>query len=327
MTSLYWDGTQSPVSTIFPGKRIPIISIRWLLEPSNLHNVNPYTGKGPVTQRFMAWSRPKPVKKWSPMKQTMLFVLMSSLRRATVDLKTWQDAGKNRNGVGRSKKFWTAQNFSPRTTTRGTHGKDLQHTVHLIIRVPAVIKTWGDAVRRESLGICHGQSRVIGRVLHVGITRNSLCLADYHWQIYFSVLRQCLGSASTMERPPPAVPRHKARPSQNWPKFTTYDHVHQIFITSCTCFRRGVLCDRGLRLHPYIELHKKKQAHKKKQVMSWDPRKQGQLDQHQLDIDPTLSHWIDVYLISDGLCFQGWLLQALCSMLSRHCAGINRFCR
>ena len=64
--------------------------------------------------------------------------------------KTWQDAGKNRNGVGRGKKFWTAQNFSPRTTTGGTRGKDVQHTwntreTHVIIRVPAVIKlgeTW-----------------------------------------------------------------------------------------------------------------------------------------------------------------------------------------
>ena len=44
------------------------------------------THKGPVTQRFTAWSRPKPVKKLSPVKQTMLFALMSSLRRATVDL-------------------------------------------------------------------------------------------------------------------------------------------------------------------------------------------------------------------------------------------------
>ena len=50
------------------------------------------------------------------------------LRRATVDLWTWQDAEKNRNGVGRGKKFWTAQNFSPRTTTGGTRGKDVQHT-------------------------------------------------------------------------------------------------------------------------------------------------------------------------------------------------------
>ena len=36
--------------------------------------------------------------------------------------------GENRNGVGRGKKFWTAQNFSPRTTTGGTRGKDVQHT-------------------------------------------------------------------------------------------------------------------------------------------------------------------------------------------------------
>ena len=117
---------------------------------------------------------------------------------------------------------------------------------HVIIRVPAVIKTWGDAVRRESLGICHGQSTVIRWVLRVGITGNSVCLAAYHWQIYFPVLRQCLGIASAVEQPPTAIPRHKARPSQNWPKITTYDHVHQIFITSCTWFRRGVLCDRGL---------------------------------------------------------------------------------
>ena len=33
------------------------------------------------------------------------FALMSSSRRATVDFKTWQDAGKNQNGVGRDKKF------------------------------------------------------------------------------------------------------------------------------------------------------------------------------------------------------------------------------
>ncbi|KAH3801622.1 hypothetical protein DPMN_155279 [Dreissena polymorpha] len=35
---------------------------------------------------------------------------------------------------------------------------------HVIIRVPAVIKTLEDAVRRESLADCHGQSTVIGRV-------------------------------------------------------------------------------------------------------------------------------------------------------------------
>ena len=62
---------------------------------------------------------------------------------------------------------------------------------HVIIRVPVVIKTWGDAVRRESLGVCHRQSTVIGRVLRIGITGNSVCLAAYHWQMDFS----CLGSA------------------------------------------------------------------------------------------------------------------------------------
>ena len=101
---------------------------------------------------------------------------------------------------------------------------------HVIIRVPAVIKTWGDAVRRESLGICHGQSTVIGRVLRVGITGNSgLSLTNIFSRAY-AVLRQCLGSASAVEQPPTTIPRHKARPSQNWPKITTYDHVHQIFI-------------------------------------------------------------------------------------------------
>ena len=42
--------------------------------------------KGPVTQRFTALSRPNHVKKLFPVKQTMLSALMSSLRRAIVDL-------------------------------------------------------------------------------------------------------------------------------------------------------------------------------------------------------------------------------------------------
>ena len=54
-----------------------------------------------------------------------------------------------------------------------------------MIRVQAVIKTWWDAVRRESLGVCHGQGTVIGRVLRVGITENSVCLAANHWQMDF----------------------------------------------------------------------------------------------------------------------------------------------
>ena len=77
------------------------------------------------------------------------------------------------------------------------------------MRVPAVIKTLGDAVRRDSLGVCHGQSTVIGRVLRVGITGNNVCLAAYHWQMDFSVLRQYSGSASAVEQPPTAIPHTK----------------------------------------------------------------------------------------------------------------------
>ena len=65
----------------------------------------------------------------------------------------------------------------------GTRGKvktcNTRET-HVIIRVPAVIEPLGDAVRRESLAVCHGQSTAIGRVLRVGITGNSVCLAAYH---------------------------------------------------------------------------------------------------------------------------------------------------
>ena len=93
-------------------------------------------------------------------------------------------------------------------------------------------------VRRESLGIGHGQSMVIGRVLHVGITGNSMCLAAYHWQIYFSVLRQCPGSASAVEQLPTAIPHAK----HSKPKLTQNYHLRP---RSCTWFRRGVLGDRG----------------------------------------------------------------------------------
>ena len=113
------------------------------------------------------------------------------------------------------------------------------HETHVIIRVPAVIKTWKDAVRGESLGACHGP--VSGRVLRVGIKGNSVCLVAYHWQMDFSigwtwlaVLRQCFSSGTAADGHTP----YKARSSQNWPKITTYDHVQQIFITSCTWFRR-----------------------------------------------------------------------------------------
>ena len=57
---------------------------------------------------------------------------------------------------------------------------------HVIVRVPAVIKTWLDAVRRKSLAVCHDQSTVIGRVLRVWIAGNSVCLAAYHGQMDFS---------------------------------------------------------------------------------------------------------------------------------------------
>ena len=77
---------------------------------------------------------------------------------------------------------------------------------HVAISVLAVIKTWGDAIRRKSLGVCHGQGTVIRRVLRVGITDNSVCLAAYHWQMDFSVLRQCLGSASAVEQLPTPYP-------------------------------------------------------------------------------------------------------------------------
>ena len=96
----------------------------------------------------------------------------------------------------------------------GTRGNNVQHTwstreTHVITRVPAVIETLGDAVRRERLGVRLGQSTVIGRVLRVGITGNSVFLAAYHWQMDFSVLGQCFGSASAVEQPPTAIPRTK----------------------------------------------------------------------------------------------------------------------
>ena len=89
----------------------------------------------------------------------------------------WQDAWKNHNGDGRNKKFWTAQSFKPLTTTGSARGKDNALETHVMIHVPAVIKTWGDTVRYESLAVCHGQSIVIGHVLRIGIIGNSVCLA------------------------------------------------------------------------------------------------------------------------------------------------------
>ena len=45
------------------------------------------------------------------------------------------------------------------------------------------------------------------------------------------MLRQCLGSASAVEEPPTAIPRRKHGQAKIDQKITTYDHVHQIFIT------------------------------------------------------------------------------------------------
>ena len=58
---------------------------------------------------------------------------------------------------------------------------------------------------------------------------------------WLAVLRQCFSSGTGADSHTP----YKARPSQNLLKITTYDHVYQIFITSCRWFRRGVLCDWG----------------------------------------------------------------------------------
>ena len=103
-------------------------------------------------------------KKWSPVKQTMLFALMSSLRRAS-------DAAKSFELLKIARGQPRVAHVVKTCNTRETRVK---------IRVPTVIKTWGDAVRRESLGVRLGQSTVIGRVLRVGITGNSVCLAAYH---------------------------------------------------------------------------------------------------------------------------------------------------
>ena len=161
----------------------------------------------------------------------------------------WQDAGKIGTASDAAKSFDLLKILA-RGHPRAAQVVKTYDTceTHMIIRVLAVIETWGDAVRCESLGACHGQSTIIGWVLRVGITRNSVCLAAYHWQMDFSaywmwlaVLRQCFSSGTAAN----GHTQYKPRPSQNWPKINTYDHVHQIFITSCTWFRHGVLCDRG----------------------------------------------------------------------------------
>ena len=172
---------------------------------------------------------------------------MSSLRQATVDLLTWQEAGK----IGTAsdeEKVLNCSKILAREHPPVAHVVKTCNTrkTHVMIRVPAVTKTWGDAVRRESLGVCRGQSTAITRVLRVGITVNSVCLAAFHWQkdffhvhittwTWLTVLRQCFSSRTAADVHTP----YKARPSQNWPKITTYDYVRQIF---SSLVRNQMLC-------------------------------------------------------------------------------------
>ena len=65
---------------------------------------------------------------WRP-GHTTLNVLITAKTRQKVISREADDVDRVDVGrVGRGKKFWTAQNFSPRTTTGGTRGKDVQHT-------------------------------------------------------------------------------------------------------------------------------------------------------------------------------------------------------
>ena len=55
--------------------------------------------------------------------------------------------------------------------------------------------------------------------------------------------RQCFSRGTAADGHTPS--QSTAKPKLT--KISTYDHVYQIFINSCTWFRRGVLCDRGYR--------------------------------------------------------------------------------
>lgn len=55
------------------------------------------------------------------------------------------------------------------------------------------------------------------------------------------VLMQCFSSGTDAGHTP-----FKPRISQYWPKITTYNHVHWIFLNFWPWFRRGWLCDWGL---------------------------------------------------------------------------------
>ena len=136
------------------------------------------------------------------------------------ELQSIYRRGRTRGKIGRGKKSFELLKSLAHGQPRAAHMVKTCNTreTHVMIRVPAVLKTWGDTVRRESLGVCHGQSMVIRRVLRVGITEKSVCLAAYHWQMDFSsgwtwlvVLRQCFSSGTAADGHTP----YKARPSQN----------------------------------------------------------------------------------------------------------------
>ena len=74
-------------------------------------------------------------------------------------------AGREKNSERRRtrKKSFELLKILARGQPRAAHVVKMCNTreTHLIIRVPAVIKTWADAERRESLAVCQGQSTII----------------------------------------------------------------------------------------------------------------------------------------------------------------------
>jgi hypothetical protein len=66
-----------------------------------------------------------------------------------------------------------------------------------------------------------------------------------HGWTWLALRRQCFNSGTASDCQTP----YKARPSQNWQKITTDDHVHKIFRTFCTWFRREVLRGRAFTIN------------------------------------------------------------------------------
>ena len=94
---------------------------------------------------------------------------------------------------------------------------------HVVVHVPAVIKTWGDAVRRER-GLSrteHSHRAGVMRWYHG--TENSVCLAAYHWQMdfsaywmWFAVLRQCFSSGTAADGHTPYKSKAKPKLTKNY---------------------------------------------------------------------------------------------------------------